>query len=473
MKKHASIEEATRRFILSITITACCMLLLSADPIEVRGEDQPPDRSYWIVAIGGDGRDYAPSFNEVDDGYVVAGMTSSFGFGDGGGNRDGSHDFMVVKLDTEGRLLWTRVIGGPGDERGGYSITPTAEGGFLLTGSTRSFGAGKTDIFIVKLTSGGDLEWSLAVGGPGAEGGMTTLETDDGYIALGDSDSFGAGKKDLLAVRLDRNGNVLWAKTYGGAEDDVESGIAELGDGYVIGGTIWSFGAGEADAGLIAINPRGEVIWAKTIGGDAGEGINWDGVRVTSDGGFAFGDRTGSFGAKGGGALFGIKLGPGCDLEWSTMVDGPGEDVGWTMTETTDGFIAGGKLTLPGSGGDVLLVRFDENGKYVWSRVFGKTGLDEIEEIRPTRGGYVMSGVTRMVDPSGDFLVARVFLDGFAGGNTDPITALDPRVIVPITPVVEDFRPTVTDVSDMIEVESIGPTVTVPDVRITEIYRNP
>ncbi len=469
-----------RYLLIFLVILSCNLPAMASDPTDGAEqilEDNPdPDKSYWIVSIGGEGRDYAPSFIETEDGYVIVGMTSSYGHGDGGGNRDGSHDFMALKLDKGGNLLWSRVIGGSRDERGSYSVNPTTDKGFLLTGTTLSFGAGKVDLFVVKLNAHGDLEWSKAIGGPGSEGGMTTLEVDDGYIAMGSTDSFGAGEKDLMVVKFKSDGSLDWAKAYGGVEDDVGSGITKVDGGYGIGGTIWSFGAGgagaeaDADAGLIKIDPQGNVIWAKSIGGSAGEGINWDGVRMTSDGGFAFGDRTGSFGAKGGGALFGIKLSSEGELEWSTMVDGPQEDVGWTMTETEDGFIAGGKLTLPGHGGDVLLVKFDTQGNYVWSRIFGEAGLDEIEEIKPTDGGYVMAGVTRMVDAQGDFLIAKVNQDGFVGGDADPIARLDPRSVISISPLVQEFAPKVNDISALIAIEDVTPSVFSPEIEIHVIH---
>ncbi len=429
--------------------------------------------SYWMVAIGGEGRDYAPSILPVDDGLIVVGMTSSYGLGDGGGNQGGSHDFLAIKLDFQGNLVWTTTIGGPDDERGSYSVRPTSDGGFLLTGTSRSFGLGKTDLFIVKLDSDGKLLWSKAIGGAGSEGGMTTLEVPDGYIAIGDTDSYGAGKKDLLVVRLKPDGTMNWAKTYGGIEDDVGSGIAKVGEKFVIGGTIWSFGAGEADSGLIKIDPQGNVIWAKTIGGEKGEGINWDGVRVTRDGGFAFGDKTGSYGAKGGGAIFGIKLDDKGDVEWTSMVDGPQEDAGWTMNETRDGFVAGGKLTLPEKGGDIIFIKFSPDGQFAWARVFGEAGLDELEEIRPFEGGYVMAGVTRMIEPAGDFLVARVNSNGFIGGSADPISEIKLRPSEAITPEVAPFIPELTDVSDLIAIQSVKPTVTHPEVRIEFLATNP
>ena len=433
---------------------------------------QPSREPTWMIAVGGEGRDYAPSFYQTDDGYVVVGMSSSYGLGDGGGNQGGSHDFLAIKLDHFGNLVWSTTIGGPEDERGSYSVRQTSDEGFLLTGTTMSFGAGRTDIFLVKLASDGHFDWSLAIGGPGSETGMTTLEMDNGFIVLGSTDSFGAGKKDLLAVRLRSDGTIAWSKTYGGIADDIGSGVAVVNDNFVIGGTMWSFGAGEADAGLIMIDGSGNVIWGKTIGGEAGEGINWDGVRTSRDGGFFFGDKTGSFGAKGGGALFSVKLRPNGNLEWSTMLDGPGEDAGWTMNETGDGFIAGGKITLQPNGGNVLFMKFDPQGKLVWSRNFGAEGLDEIEEIKMSGEGFVMSGVTRMTDPAGDFLIARVNSDGFIGGNSDMITAFESRSVTSIAPKVTPFSPKVSDVTTLISVMEVVPTITNPNVQIHVLSRN-
>ena len=143
--------------------------------------------------------------------------------------------------------------------------------------------------------------------------------------------------------------------------------------------------------------------------------------------------------------------------------------MGWTMNETIDGFIAGGKLTLPEKGGDVLIVKFDPNGKHLWSRVFGGAGLDEIEEIKPVRNGYVMAGVTRLIDPAGDFLIAKVNIEGFIGSDSDPITSLEPRSIQSITPVISDFSPKVADVTSKLSIESVNPTVTSPNLGVQVI----
>lgn len=136
-----------RRFICLLGFIALAPMITLFAGVETSGG------AYWIMAIGGNGRDYAPSFSTTDDGYIFVGMSSSYGLGTGTDPLNANHDFLVVKLDTNGDHLWSRTIGGADDERGSYSVRQTTDGGFLLTGSTKSFGAGATDLFIAKLDS--------------------------------------------------------------------------------------------------------------------------------------------------------------------------------------------------------------------------------------------------------------------------------------------------------------------------------
>jgi len=426
---------------------------------------------YWILAIGGEGRDYAPSLSVTDDGYVVVGMTTSFGLGSGSNNLDGSHDFLAVRLDKKGNLIWGTTIGGTEDERGSFSVTSTSDGGFLLTGTTQSFGSGGADLFVVKLDPRGRLKWARAIGGSGQETGKTTLEVEGGYISLGDTNSAGSGKRDLLAVKFDRDGNIKWAYAIGGTEDDTGAGISEISGGFIIGGTIWSYGAGGADGCFIKIDGSGDIQWSKTVGGSKDEGINWDGVRVLSDGGFVLGEGTTSYGAKNQ-AICCMRLNSDCSVKWALMIDGPKDDAGWTMNKTHDGYIAGGKYDIAQNGGDAVYIKLDSNGDFLWARTLGDARLDEIEEILPVDQGYIMSGVTRMAEPNGDFLIAKVNEDGFVGGETDPVQELSPMSITAVTPEVISFSPMQTDVSSLINIISVSPTVETPDLQINLIHRN-
>ena len=401
-----------------------------------------------------------------------------------------------MKLDREGNLLWGKTIGGPDDERGSYSIRETADGGYLLTGSTMSYGAGGMDIFLVKLSAFGALAWAKAIGGLGSDSGMVTLEMTDGYVILGETDSFETededipgeddpiepgendppgevvpfepGDKDILMVKLKLDGTLAWAKTIGGPNDDTGSGIRQVPGGFIIGATVASFGAGDADACLIKIDNSANIIWAKTIGGGQGEGISGDGIRVGSDGGYLFAGVTGSFDTFGGSAFFGIKLDSDGILQWCTMVDGPGEDAGWALKEAGDGYIGGGRYTIPGNDGDGLIVKFDETGALDWARTLGDIGLDEIGEIEPVERGYVMSGVTRMLDPQGDILVARINGNGHVGG-TDPFQNINPLNVRNITPVILPCTPATFSVTKMITVTDVIPTVTIPALQVRKL----
>jgi len=428
------------------------------------------DEPCWILAVGGEGRDYAPSVIDTGDGYVVVGMTTSYGLGSGNNNQNGSHDFMAIRLDRKGDLIWCTVVGGPQDERGSFSVSPTSDEGFILTGTTQSYGSGGSDIFVVKLDARGRLVWARTIGGQGQETGKTTLELDDGYITLGDTNTAGAGQSDLLAVRYDFNGNIIWARAIGGTQNDNGAGICRADNGFVIGGTIWSFGAGGADAGLIKLDDSGNILWSRTIGGTGDEGINWDGVRVMDDGGFVLGEGTTSYGANNQ-AICCMRLEPDCSIRWAVMVDGPQDDAGWTMNRVSDGYVAGGKFGMGQDGGDVVFIKFDDDGRLLWARTLGGQKLDEIEEIIQTDSGYIMSGVTRLAEPNGDFLIARVGSNGFAGED-DIIEELEGMTLTAINPVSASFSPVVTDMISDIHIQAVNPNVENPNAGVSLIYSN-
>ena len=94
-------------------------------------------------------------------------------------NSYGGYLVHVLKFTSSGSLSWNKTIGGASVERG-YGITETSDGGLVVVGLTTSFGAGGDDGFAVKLTSGGSLSWSRAIGGTGDERFHSVIETSDG-----------------------------------------------------------------------------------------------------------------------------------------------------------------------------------------------------------------------------------------------------------------------------------------------------
>ena len=144
-----------------------------------------------------------------DGGYIVAGGTCA----GVGGSMFERHDFWVLKLDPSGIVVWQKAYGGDKNDIA-HSIQQTSDDGYIVTGITLSFGSGKSDIWILKLDGGGNVEWQKTFGGSNGESSWQIVQTEDGgYIVTGKAKSFGAGSSDIWVLKLDSTGNILWQRT--------------------------------------------------------------------------------------------------------------------------------------------------------------------------------------------------------------------------------------------------------------------
>jgi hypothetical protein len=245
----------------------------------------------WTKTIGGSSQDVAYSIIQSSDGgYVVAGGTGSFGAG--------GSDIYVVKLDSGGNVQWTKTIGGSSQDVA-YSIIQSSDGGYVVAGGTGSFGAGDSDIYVVKLDSSGNVIWTKTIGGSLTDVAYSIIQSSDGgYAVAGYTGSFGAGGWDIYVVKLDASGNVQWTKTIGGSYGDEANSIIQSSDGgYVVAGWTESFGAGDRDMFVVKLDSSGNVQWTKTIGGSNDDGAL--SIIQSSDGGYVVAGGTGSFGVRG------------------------------------------------------------------------------------------------------------------------------------------------------------------------------
>ena len=153
------------------------------------------------------------------------------------------------------------AIGGAGGEWP-YSIIETFDGGLVTSGNTDSFGAGSADMYVVKTDSAGNILWTRTIGGTGFDVGLFGLQQtlDSGLIVGGYTNSYGAGGYDLLFVRLDRNGNLLWAKTVGGTLNDFGNDLIQTSDGgYCMCGHTFSYGVGGSDVYVVKLDASGNL----------------------------------------------------------------------------------------------------------------------------------------------------------------------------------------------------------------------
>jgi len=325
----------------------------------------PMSATSFAKTYGGTNYDGAFSVQHTSDGgYILAGWTDSFGAGD--------WDIFLIKTDANGNIIWAKTYGGTYTD-GAYSVQQISDGGYIVAGLTASFGTGYGDIFLIKTDANGNIIWAKTYGGTGWDGAYSVQQTSDGgYIVAGWTTSFGAGGRDFFLIKTDANGNIIWAKTYGGTNDDNAYSVQQTSDGgYIVAGMTWSFGAGDWDIFLIKTDANGNIIWAKTYGGtDDEEAYS---VQQTSDGGYIVAGWTTSFGA-GGYDIFLIKTDASGNIIWAKTYGGTSYDNARSVQQTSDGgYIVAGYTASFGAGGDIFLIKTDENGNIVCSIVQNKS----------------------------------------------------------------------------------------------------
>ncbi|MCP4698295.1 MAG: hypothetical protein GY862_15790, partial [Gammaproteobacteria bacterium] len=171
----------------------------------------------------------------------------------GVGTTDVTARLKVTNLDdTQAALLvqqqgqvpvFLEATGGIDSDSARYVIQ-TSDGGYIVAGTTSSYGAGNGDVFLLKYDSAGALTWAKTAGGTGVEFARSVNQTSDGgYIVAGETDSYGAGDYDVFLLKYDSAGALTWAKTAGGTASDNAWSVAQTSDGgYIVAGTTWNYG---------------------------------------------------------------------------------------------------------------------------------------------------------------------------------------------------------------------------------------
>ena len=170
-----------------------------------------------------------------------------------------------MKTYSDGTLNWDKTFGGSYYDWA-YSVQQTTDGGYILVG-TFSYGGGPWDAWLVKTYSDGTLDWDKTFGDTNADEGYSVQQTTDrGYILTGSTKSYGVGESDAWLLKTDSGGDELWNKTFGGASPDVAYSVQQTTDsGYILAGRTWSFGAGSYDFWLIKVRAEGEGNQAPTL----------------------------------------------------------------------------------------------------------------------------------------------------------------------------------------------------------------
>ncbi len=352
----------------------------------------------------------------------------------------------VVSFQEEPEIEWTANFGSPGADFI-YKIINTSDGHFLAIGDVLSDGGdvnshfGSNDIWVVKLDNQGNIIWEQNYGGAGTDIAADVVETPEGdYLIVGETDSNDGdvsnnnGLTDWWVLKIDANGNIIWANTYGGSMLERANTVHIADDGeYLVGG--WTSSAdgdvslnkGLNDTWLVKMDEFGNIVWETTFGGTFNEEIT--DIESTPDGNYLFtgitqssnGDVTNSFGLI---DIWVVKFDPDGNLIWERSYGGTSDEYASDLLSTSDGsfLITGWSRSDNGNvndnygQGDIWVVKITQDGNIVWERNYGGSLEDNgFNALEANDGGFVISGFASSSDfdvnanqGQGDFWILKV-----------------------------------------------------------------
>lgn len=370
---------------LFIPIISFLFVLLSLQLVSAAGTLN------WNSTFGGSEDDEGYAVLQTDDGgYLVLGLTESFG------ERNG--DIYLVKTNSGGKLVWNKTFGTRGGLEVGRSIKQTSDGGYVIAGSSNPTG-GDIEMYLVKIDEDGTEEWSKFYDASGSDEAQEVIQTNDGGYLLVGSSTTGSGywPHDIFVVKTFANGTEEWRRTIGGDKNDFGFSAREnisKDSSYLILGRTQSFGAGSHDIYLVSINQEGKIEWNNTYGGTGRDG-GYSIVSV-SGGDYVISGWTESYGSGGRDAYI-LKINPSGAEEWNKTFGGGGYDETLSVKETNDGgLILAGITDSYGAGEeDAYILRTDGSGAEKWNKTYGGSGYDGARDIiQNTLGDYIVAGYT-------------------------------------------------------------------------------
>ena len=351
----------------------------------------------WERSYGGAADDRAFCLTTVGDGYLVAGSSQS----EVAGRTVG----WVLRLDRDGNVLWNRTY--PEEGNGEIRHILSLADGFLLVGNL-FLPAGDIDGFVLRTDLEGELLWNLTLGGGKVDKLFSAVSTSDGFVLSGLTCSFGGGDSDAWVVKVDSAGNVVWERIYGEEAEEAARAVAFIGVDYVVAGYSNYMGAENYDVLLLKLDASGNIVWNSTHGGDQSDKAY---AIATVEGRLVVAGDTRSKGMGDSDAWI-IAVDGDSNLVWEKTVGGVDFDMPTCITASRDGgFLVGGFTFSFGSGKrDFWLFKLDGSGEVLWSCTQGRDSYEEAYAVvEVAENEFIMAGWENYVEGGPyDYYIAKI-----------------------------------------------------------------
>lgn len=344
----------------------------------------------WEKLFSAKNTDVFRSVKEVPaGGFVAVGYTSDSTVSDS--------DAYVVRMTALGDTLWTfRQNIGLSKKDLFYKVIVASDGGFVMCGYTSSITGISDDILIVKLNSAGQMVWTKTLGGAGRDRAQDIIELSNGsFVVTGYTTSSPASYYDAFLYKINSSGDSLWYKLYSTGSflyDDANSVRALSNGGFLMGGQSAN-GANGFDQFLIRTDDSGNVLWTKKFGTAATDNIEY--IAVGNNCFYLAGGTAGA--GMGGDDGYVVKTDTVGNVIWAKTYGGSFPDDFHTVQITGDGglIMAGTTSSTGPLQPNMWLMRTNSDGDSLWSNTYGGDNHDHgYSGIQSSDGGYVIVGHT-------------------------------------------------------------------------------
>lgn len=403
-KRPSFLRIAAVLALAAVGMTAC---VSPTDPDTPRRRIADP-APYFLRTIDMSEYDEGYDIQELDDGgFVVVGRTWM--------QHTTSKDILLLRIDADGRTLWTKTYGGVYTDEG-YAVKQTTDGGFILTGMTESYTNGNSDVWLIKTDANGTMQWSKSFGGTGLDCGLDVIEcTAGGYLVAGYGQQSFAGRLYASLIRTDELGSEIWKRSYGTSERDLVTSVIEAEDGgFVLAGSTETGGNGSTVLWLFKVDASGEAgpaSWTQYVDGPTSKGA----FRLTRSAPGTFGiiGYAKPPGSESSSLLF-VRTDASGDMLFETQPHS--NAIGTGIAATPDGgyIICGYTDPLGYDGSDILLLKLNADGGTIWQREIGGNRMDRARSVcAVSDGSYILTGTTQSYGSGNqDLLILKTDANG-------------------------------------------------------------